>query len=174
MAKKTLTLGQAIDQIIDALDALDSDARKTALDAASSHLGISAPATMPRPLTPIQQTSTLTPSLQGGNVQKPKRIDIRALKEQKKPKSARQMACLVAYYLTELAPETEKSDTVNAEQLTKYFKQADFKLPKTMSQILPDAKAAGYFEAASGKGNYSLNAVGYNLAAHGLPSNKGD
>lgn len=173
MEKKTITLGQAIDQIIDALDSLNPDARKTALDAASSHLGINAPATL-SPLAAQHSSSTLAPALHGEKVQHPKQIDIRTLKEQKKPKSARQMACVVAYYLMDFAPEGEKSETVNASDLTKYFKQAGFPLPKTMSQILPDAKAAGYFEAASGKGNYSLNAVGYNLAAHKLPTDKGE
>ena len=103
----------------------------------------------------------------------PKEIDIRALKEQKQPESAKQMACVVAYYLKELAPQTEQKDTVNARDLGTYFKQAKFKLPKTIQQILPDAKQSGYFESA-GKGEYNLNAVGYNLVAHNLPKNKSE
>ncbi|MDP2862636.1 MAG: hypothetical protein Q8N95_07580 [Desulfobacterales bacterium] len=170
MTEKKLTLGQAIDQIISALDSLEPGARKTALEAASSHLGINALVNAPQhtmPQVPI-------PPLQGTSAPNPLTIDIRTLKEQKQPKSARQMACVVAYYLRELAPESERSETVNAQDLTKYFKQAGFKLPKTIGQILPDAKVAGYFETASGKGAYALNAVGYNLVAHNLPSNKGD
>lgn len=82
------------------------------------------------------------------------------------------MACVVAYYLKELAPQTEQKNTVIAKDLEKYFKQAKFILPKTIQQILPDAKQSGYFESATGKGEYSLNAVGYNLVAHNLPKNK--
>jgi hypothetical protein len=37
-----------------------------------------------------------------------------------------------------------------------------------MAQVLIDAKASGYFESAS-RGEYKLNAVGYNLVAHNLP-----
>lgn len=96
-------------------------------------------------------------------------LDIRSLKEQKSPASASQMACVVAYYLQELAPENERKETVNAKDLQKYFKQAKFRLPRTIQQLLPDSRAAGYFDSATGKGEYALNAVGYNLVAHNLP-----
>jgi len=96
-------------------------------------------------------------------------MDIRTFKEQKVPTSASQMACVVAYYLQELAPDKERKDTVNIKDLEKYFKQAKFRLPKTIKQLLPDSRASGYFESAAGKGEYSLNAVGYNLVAHNLP-----
>ena len=95
-------------------------------------------------------------------------MDIRTLKEQKKPASARQMACIVAFYLQELAPAPEKKESVNASDLDKYFKQAGFKLPGKMSQVLIDLKAAGYLDIVA-RGEYKLNAVGYNLVAHNLP-----
>jgi len=175
MSEKKVTLGQAIDQIIDALNSLEPEARLTAVEAACSHLEIkigssrmgSPPPATPQPPvlpgTPPAPVNPLSPDM-----------DIRTLKEEKKPKSARQMACIVAYYLLEIAPETERRITVNTQVLEKYFKQAKFKLPRSIGQILPDAKAAGYFEAASGKGEYILNAVGYNLVAHNLPTSKGE
>jgi hypothetical protein len=83
------------------------------------------------------------------------------------------MACLVAYYLQELAPDEEQKQTVSTQDIEKYFKQAGFKLPKALEQILRDAKSSGYFESA-GRGEYKLNAVGYNLVAHSLPKNKGE
>ncbi len=79
------------------------------------------------------------------------------------------MACVVAYYLTELASADERKDSVSTQDLEKYFKQAGFKLPQKMEQVLPDAKRSGYFETA-GRGEYKLNAVGYNLVAHNLPA----
>ncbi len=177
MTENKMTLGQAIDQIIDALNSLNPEARLTAVEAACSHLDVklgstqsvspASPATLP---THIPATHAVPP------VASPplKKMDIRTLKEQKQPKSAKQMACVIAYYLRELAPEAERSETVTAKGLEKYFKQANFKLPKTIGQILPDAKASGYFEAALGKGEYTLNAVGYNLVAHNLPTSKGE
>ncbi len=78
------------------------------------------------------------------------------------------MACVVGFYLQELAPTSERKETVNTQDLEKYFKQAKFKLPGKINQILADAKAAGYFDVIS-RGEYKLNAVGYNLVAHNLP-----
>ena len=78
------------------------------------------------------------------------------------------MAALVAYYLSELAPEAEQKEEITAADLEKYFKQAAFKLPRSMQQTLPNAAAAGYFDGA-GSGRYRLNPVGYNLVVHGLP-----
>lgn len=176
MTEKKSTLGQAIDQIIDVLNALDPDARHTAIDAACSYLGI-APRRGQAPPAPPPPASTLTPSLHatplpsGGETRK--RVDIRSLKEQKQPLSAKQMACLVAYYLQELAPDDERKQTVSNQDIEKYFKQAGFKLPKALEQVLRDAKTSGYFESV-GRGEFKLNAVGYNLVAHSLPKKKGE
>ena len=82
------------------------------------------------------------------------------------------MACLVAYYLQELAPKNDRKQKISALDAEKYFKQASFKLPKRLDQLLVNAKASGYFESA-GRGEYKLNAVGYNLVVHGLPAKKG-
>ena len=78
------------------------------------------------------------------------------------------MACVVAFYLQELAPEADRKEIINTSDLEKYFKQAGFKLPTKLPQVLVDAKGAGYFDVAS-RGEYKLNAVGYNLVAHSLP-----
>ena len=48
----------------------------------------------------------------------------RSLKEQKNPSSAREMACIVAYYLEHYAPVGERKNSISAEDITKYFKQA--------------------------------------------------
>ncbi len=82
------------------------------------------------------------------------------------------MACLVAYYLQELAPKNDRKQKISVQDLEKYFKQAPFKLPKRLDQLLVNAKASGYFESAE-RGEYKLNAVGYNLVVHGLPAKKG-
>jgi hypothetical protein len=81
------------------------------------------------------------------------------------------MAALVAYYLSEVADAAERKDAINSADLEKYFKQAGFKLQKSLSQTLINAAAAGYFDAA-GSGLYTLNAVGYNLVVHGLPRSR--
>jgi len=170
MTREKQTLGQAIDEVISALEPLDAAARATAVSAVCAHLqidvsrgshGAGAPQTSTDSATPPQivQPPSTAPAVQ---------VDIRSLKDAKKPKTARQMACLVAFYLQELAPEADRKEAISTGDLEKYFKQAGFKLPQKIAQVLVDAKGAGYFDSAA-RGEYKLNAVGYNLVAHGLP-----
>jgi hypothetical protein len=97
------------------------------------------------------------------------RQDIKSLREQKQPRSANEMAALVAYYLSHVAPEKERTDSVSVDDMKKYFIQAGFQLPQALSALLNNASAAGYFDRA-GRGRFKLNPVGYNLVTHGLPS----
>lgn len=151
----------AIGSILSALEGLDGESIQRVLDYVFGRLSISAP----RHVT----AATAGPSLVASAESIPhRRISIRDLKEEKKPESSNQMAALVAYYLSEIADKTEWKDTVNTADLERYFKQANFKLPKSLPSTLPNAAAAGYFDAA-GNGFYRLNPVGYNLVAHGLP-----
>lgn len=172
MSDTKLTLGQAIDQIISALEALDQDARNTAIAAACAHLNLkmSPPVQSPGGTAP-PPVSVGAPAIHPVHTHHGKTVDIRSLKEEKNPDSAKQMACIVAYYLQELVSEAERKDTVSTQDIEKYFKQASFKLPKKVEQVLVDAKRSGYFESAA-RGEYKLNAVGYNLVVHGLPAKR--
>jgi len=78
------------------------------------------------------------------------------------------MAALVAYFLSDLAPESKKKSTVTTKDMETYFKIAGYRLPKALQQLLGNAKNAGYFDPV-GTGEYKLNAVGYNLVVHNLP-----
>lgn len=98
--------------------------------------------------------------------------DVRRFKDQKQPKSASEMAALVAYYLSEVAQPAERKDAVDTADMIKYFKQAGFQLPGNPKMTLVHAKNAGYFDAV-GNGQYRLNPVGYNLVAHSLPRESG-
>lgn len=175
MGTESHTLGKAIDQVLAALEPLEPWARETALVAVCRQLKINAPTLQvgieePSP-TGVNAPEVSTPAApsRSGQVPTPQVVDIRTLKDQKNPASAKQMACVVAYYLQELAPTGERKDTVNTADLEKYFKQAGFKLPTKLAQILVDAKASGYFDSPA-RGEYKLNAVGYNLVAHNLPT----
>ena len=81
------------------------------------------------------------------------------------------MACVVAYYLGTLASPSESKQEISSNDLEKYFKQAGYRLPKRMGQLLVDARASGYFDSA-GHGKYKLNPVGQNLVVHSLPKTK--
>lgn len=166
MAKKDQkTIGTAIDEIISALEELEPSARRTAVTAACNHLQIpmdkAPPSDSGQSIAPGSTPPTPTPPV----------VDIKTLKEEKKPRGAAEMACVIAYYLQELAPVDERKDVIVVADLKKYFKQAKFKLPTAIQYTLVNAKNAGYFDSA-GSGSYRLNAVGYNLAVHTLPRKK--
>jgi hypothetical protein len=153
---------RAIEQVIGALEPLDEDARERVLEYAFKRLGIDGidkplaqPAPTASPAAPPSPPS-MAPS------------DIRALREEKKPKSANEMAAVVGYYLAEVAPAAERKREIGTPDIEKYFKQAQQKLPEAPGKTLPNAMAAGYFDSA-GRGLYSLNPVGFNLVTHGLP-----
>jgi len=174
MAQSKLSLGQAIDQIITALEGLETDSRKTAVETVCAHLKIMLPQASlgrvpERPTPPIRSDTSDQGNGEAVNktLQPARQTDIRSLRSEKNPKSAREMACVVAFYLQELAPEAERKDSIATADLEKYFKQANFKLPEKIAQVLPDAKGSGYFDSAT-RGAYKLNAVGYNLVAHKL------
>lgn len=98
--------------------------------------------------------------------------DIRTLTAEKQPRSANEMAALVAYYLSELAPQNERSPIIMADMIRRYFKMAGFPLPRVLTSVLTNAAAAGYLENVK-RGEYRLNPVGYNLVVHGLPRSSG-
>ena len=166
--QKKKSLGQAIDEVVQAIEALDESSRLTAVKAACEHLNI--PLGLPETHlpTPLGQTPPPTPE----SPPAPVITDIRTLnKETKRPGNAIEMACVVAYYLKNCAPENERMNVILTKDIEKYFTQADFPLPKVPGQVLVDAKAAGYLDSA-GRGKYKLNPVGHNLVAHTLPRTK--
>lgn len=154
---------RAIEQVIQALDPLENDARDRVLDYAFKRLGIAQPDLSPVPAKPLAEEPA-PPS----EAAAPSARDIRTLREEKQPKSANEMAAVVGYYLAEVAPEAERKREIGTPDIEKYFKQAQHRLPEAPGKTLRNAAAAGYFDSA-GRGLYSLNPVGHNLVAHGLP-----
>lgn len=98
--------------------------------------------------------------------------DIRSFTAEKQPRTANEMVAVVGYYLSELAPEAERTEKINTELVKRYFKMAAFPLPSVLRNMLHNAAAAGYLENIS-HGEYRLNPVGYNLVVHRLPQGGG-
>jgi hypothetical protein len=167
------TLGQAIDQVITALGAFEAADQQTILRATYAHLNISGP-TEVAPAKKAheeggrrgQAAEVTPPPAREGEFAG---MDIKAFKELKNPSSARQMACVVAYYLAEIATGEERKQVVTVDDMEKYFKQGRFALPTKLEQLLIDCRGAGYFETPS-RGEYKLTRVGHNLVAHQLPA----
>jgi hypothetical protein len=167
-----LTLGQAIDQIIAALGAFKSADQQTILRAVYAHLNISGPtevaAAVRRQVDPAREERvTALPSRASEGEYSG--MDIKTFKDLKSPSSARQMACVVAYYLAEIATGDERKEVITIDDVEKYFKQGRFALPTKLEQLLVDCRGAGYFES-SARGEYKLTRVGHNLVAHQLPA----
>jgi hypothetical protein len=178
MADEKMTLGQAIDQVLKALSLFEQPDQQTILGAVCNHLKItllgqqqSAPFQPPPPPLGVGRT-TPPPLPSGSHFSDGRPLDIKTLKERKKPASAKQMACLIAYYLSDVAPAHERRDFVTHEDIEKYFKQAGYPQTNKMEQVLVDAKRSGYFES-SVRGQYKLNPVGHNLVAYKMPADRG-
>ena len=159
----------AIKAVLYALEPLSSDVRVSVVGYVLQRLQIV--------VAPFKQTSTLGAlativdatghTAENGGGQQVSPVHIKVFKEQKSPRSASEMAALVAFYLGNMTPKAERKDRIAAKDIETYFKIAQFPLTKTQF-TLPNAKAAGYFDAV-GNGEYKLNAVGHNLVVHSMP-----
>ncbi len=155
----------AIREILAALTPLDKEGRQRVISYVFQRLGLSsAPVSQPpQTLNPPATVAPLPRTIAGPT-------DIRSLTEQKRPRTAVEMAALVAYYLSEVVPAGERKNDITTGDVRKYFKQASYPLPSQPRMTLVNAKNAGYLDAGSARGSYKLNPVGYNLIAHNLPA----
>jgi hypothetical protein len=155
----------AIGQVIDALEPLDSEARARVLEYTSRRLGM---ALVERnfPDTHNEPGATQAPAPVSDDPSTP--TDIRSIREVKQPHSDTAMAAIVGYYLSDVASPSERRGEINRADIEKYFKQAGHPLPSRPENTLSNAAAAGYFDS-KGQGMYALNPVGTNLVTHGLP-----
>lgn len=153
----------AIKSIITVLEPLDYETKKFVLETVFRKLNISDyNISKPSNVQPhyVEQVSK--------DVKIEKNIHIRDLKNEKKPTSANEMAAIVAYYLGNCVPESEKKEFITTKDLETYFKIAEYKLPSQIRFTLNNAKKSGYFDITK-EGEYKLNAIGYNLVVHSLP-----
>ncbi len=143
---------EAIKAVLGALAPLSEKARASVIDYVTRRLDLTSP----------------TPKLVAVDDRLPPAVHIKAFKEQKRPRSANEMAAVLAYFLANVAPQDQRKQTINHKDIETYFKIAAFPLPQHLRATLPNAKNAGYFDLIGG-GEYKLNAVGHNLVAHNMP-----
>jgi hypothetical protein len=152
---------EAISAIIGLLEPLTEIERSRVLEYVLKRLSMSA--VRPEPIN-AEVTTIQTGRVTGEAFVQ----DIRTLTAEKQPRTANEMVALIAYYLSELAPDDELSKTVNVDVIKRYFKMAKFPMPRVPRMALTNAAAAGFIDNVS-RGEYSLNPVGYNLVVHSLP-----
>lgn len=163
---------EAIGALLNALGPLEPKARKGVLDYVAKRLEIAPPELGDPPAdAPPGSTPPGEPPETGDSARD--ECHIGELVQKKQPRSAIEMAVLVAYYLSHKAPKGERKQAVSTDDLTTYFKIADFRLPKSPQYTLPNTKNAGYMDSA-GSGEYKLNPVGYNLVVHSMPKTTKD
>lgn len=153
---------KAIKTIIDVLKPLDETSRSRVLEYVLKRLNMAAFRSEPTIVAGEEEAAPI--NVFGSGPIK----DIRTFTAEKQPRSANEMVALIAYYLSDVAPATEAAPTVNVETIRKYFKLANFPMPRVLKAALTNAAAAGYLENVS-RGEYRLNSVGHNLVVHGLP-----
>jgi hypothetical protein len=158
---------EAIKIVLAALAPLSAKARVSVLDYAMKRLDITAVSVSPVGGAPPGKLPPSKVGIEGGTPSEGS-LHIKKFKEMKKPRSANEMAALVAYYLQNLAPQSQRKETVNQSDIETFFKIAGYPKPKQIRVTLQNAKAAGYFDTA-GSGEYRLNAVGHNLVSHSMP-----
>lgn len=148
---------EAIKTVLQALSPLSEKARTSVMEYVTKRLEL-----------PARQNDQNNADIKIENAKDGASPHIKNFKEQKKPRSANEMAALVAYYLANLAPLPQRKTTINQKDIETCFKIANFPLPQQVRVTLQNAKVAGYFDSA-GDGEFRLNAVGHNLIAHTLP-----
>jgi hypothetical protein len=167
----------AIKTILAALAPLSSSVRNGVLEYVLKRLGINAPtlgasaagaptaagSPIPSGAPPAREPDAAGVAHSAGPTAG---VHIRDFKAQKQPRSAIEMAAVVAYFLAHLAAKPKT--TVNAKDIEDQFRIAEYPLPAQAKFTLVNARNAGYLDAAGG-GEYELNAVGHNLVAHSLP-----
>jgi hypothetical protein len=154
---------EAINAVLSALAPLDERTRRNILGYVLQRFGVDQP-------MQVQPSSTIPAETSPALMEPAAEVftDVRTLKEKKEPANSVEMAVLVAYYLSELAPSSEKRETIGTDEISKYFQQADYQASGQPRVILHRAKNAGYLDSAE-RGQYKLNPVGRNLAKQGLP-----
>ncbi len=137
--------------VVTALAAVSPAAQVRILKHAREWLELPKDPSEPQVVVPAREVPVRTESENAGSATSIP--NIRTLRETKKPSTNVEMAALVAYYLSEMAPEAERSDTLDSSMITKYFKQAGHPIPDKPIYTLRDAKNAGYFDTAE-RGQY--------------------
>lgn len=161
----------AITALLKALDPLKSEQRVRVVSFVVQKLNIQARELKPNDSSgePASELSAALGTNLGATRQQTTVSDIRSLREEKKPRTAMEMAALVAFYLEHVAPKVERRDYITADDVAPYFNQANFEQPAAPAMTLVHAKNAGYLNQL-GNGQYKLNPVGYNLVAYKMPA----
>jgi hypothetical protein len=95
--------------------------------------------------------------------------DIKSFVAEKDPRSDVQFAATVAYYYRFEAPQAERKDAINKDDLQEAARKAGRDRFKYPLQTLHNAHTLGLLDKGAEKATFSINSVGENLVAMTLP-----
>lgn len=98
------------------------------------------------------------------------RTDIKTFVATKAPATENQFAATVAYYYMFVAPEAERKESIDKDDLLEACRLANRNRLKNPAQTLVNARNVGLLDKSGERGRYSINTVGENLVAMTLPS----
>jgi hypothetical protein len=118
----------AITTMLSALSGLDEAARDRVFAYICTRLNLQSPQELITQQAASEEAveARTTPGVTPSNENK----DICTFKEQKSPRSATEMAAVVAYFLQYEANEDERKASITKSDVEKYFHLAKFKMPK--------------------------------------------
>jgi len=95
--------------------------------------------------------------------------DIKSFVVEKNPRSDVQFAATVAYYYRFEAPQSERKDAINKDDLQDAARKAGRDRFSRPLQTLHNAHTLGLLDKGAEKATFSINSVGENLVAMTLP-----
>lgn len=159
---------EAVRKVADALEGFPAPDQERILRWVRERVGLGgsdahspAPSASPPPAVAAPATPGTTPR------------NLRAFVAAKAPATDIHFATAVAYYYRFEAPESERKEGVNADDLQEACRTAGRSRLQNPGQTLRNAHRDGLLDR-SDRGTFSINAVGENLVAMTLPSGAGN
>ncbi len=156
----------AVREVVEAIKSFNGEDQKRIIRWACEKLNI-------RIETDYRAPAMEVPKFDTDNMKQPsdiKKRDIKTFIESKNPKSDNHFAATVAYYYQFEAPETERRESINKNDLVNATRLANWDRIKRPDQTLVNCTKAGLLDNID-RGQYRLNSVGENLVAMILPDN---
>jgi hypothetical protein len=157
---------EAVRAVVAALEGFAPDDQERIIRWAREKLALplAAPSAGGSPVIP--QHSSLLGSAVPAQANTPK--NLRTFVDEKQPKSDVQFAATVAYYHRFEAPEPERKNEINADDLRNACRLVNRERLSNPLQTLQNAHKLGLLDRPS-RGQFSINSVGENLVAMTLP-----
>jgi hypothetical protein len=154
----------AVRAVIEAVQDFQPDEQQRILRWAMEKLGISVQVSSGyTPPSHTSGSSAAPPQASGGTT------NIKSFMLEKKPRNDVQYAAAVAYYYRFEAPEAEKKEFIDKDDLQEATRKALRERFSNPLQTLNNAHNLGLLDRGPEKGTFKINSVGENLVAMTLP-----